>query len=394
MHADNEVADELPQSVVCFGHPLLDMMAEVKSSFFREYNLVSGSVTLAQESQIPLFELLIRTNKNIELVTGGASMNTSRFLIWIRPSLKVSYVGALGSDHFGQILRDSLADLNIEGLFEEHTNKPTGTCAGLVCNSERTLVANLGAAVDLTLQHILSKRVYNAIIEANLFYAEGFFMNTASSLDGLLFVATHACKFKKLFCFNLNAPYVVEKYKSQIKKLLPYVDILFGNDDDILSFASVNWPVEFVPATIAELMKKDRDGPEMQSYLNSALLHAANVPSMKASSGRLVVVTRGPLSTLVGSGDSVRSYAVPPVCRDSIVDLNGAGDAFVAGFLAQYLHFPDERLSVTMGHASAQICIRHQGARFSNPPPTLQSSSIVTKKMCKPNVQPSSMAFA
>lgn len=75
-----------------------------------------------------------------------------------------------------------------------------------------------------------------------MYYVEGFFLNTASSPHNLLHIAEHACQYDKLFCFNLNAPYVCSTYHNYVMRLIPFVNFLFGNDDDILALAKTAWP--------------------------------------------------------------------------------------------------------------------------------------------------------
>jgi adenosine kinase len=43
----------------------------------------------------------------------------------------------------------------------------------------------------------------------------------------------------KIFCFNLAAPYVSEKYGKQLMEILPYIDILFGNECEAAAFAKM-----------------------------------------------------------------------------------------------------------------------------------------------------------
>ena len=50
---------------------------------------------------------------------------------------------------------------------------------------------------------------------------------------------------------------------------------------------------------------------------------------------RIVVFTQGADPTLVALGGAVQSFPVTRVPEDKLVDTNGAGDAFVGGFLSQ-----------------------------------------------------------
>ena len=56
------------------------------------------------------------------------------------------YVGCIGNDDYGKTLREAaIADgVDVHYLLNEET--PTGTCAALIVEKDRSLVANLGAA--------------------------------------------------------------------------------------------------------------------------------------------------------------------------------------------------------------------------------------------------------
>lgn len=344
-------------NVLCFGHPLLDMMANVDAKLLADYGIDPGSVNLSRPDQTPLFDRLLEEHAGLVLVPGGSAMNTARALRWVLPTIVVSYVGSLGDDKFARILKASLDKAGVVQIFEEHKDMPTGTCAALVMNKERSLLANLGAAVALSLPHFMSEAVQRAVKRAHLYYAEGFFLNTASSPDGLLSVALHSYKKKKVFCLNLNAPYICTACKEHIDLLMPYINILFGNGEDILAYAAVTWPEEFAGAS------------NSLELVSSAVVRLCAIPSRVGN--RLVVATRGTESTCVGFNGSVTMVAVPAMEPDDIVDLNGAGDSFVGGFIAQYLLSKDAVLSTQVGHATAQNCIRHHGATVGGCPPKL-----------------------
>lgn len=355
--------------MLCFGHPLLDMMATVTADFMEEHRVAPGSVTLASPEQLPLFSSLVDDFEGlVEYVPGGAAMNTARVVAWIQPSASVSYVGALGKDRFGDMIKASIAKAGVQPLFEECDGKPTGTCAGLVLNKDRALLANLGAAVDLSMSHMMEEVVQKAISDSYVYYAEGFFLNTVSSPDNLLSVAVHAHQYNKLFCFNLNAPYISNAYQSRIALLMPHIDILFGSDEDILAYSNCRWPTDF---DLDTLEPKILPGNTREAALVLAMSRISMLPTVTPGRPRMVVVTCGSQDTFVADCDRVRSYKVPSMSMSEMVDVNGAGDSFVAGFLAQYCTYPDEALSVEVGHIAAQNCIRHNGANVSGTPPPL-----------------------
>ena len=50
-------------------------------------------------------------------------------------------------------------------------------------------------------------------------------------------ISKHAFEKDKTVCLNLSAQFLSEFYKKEFIQLLPYVDLLFGNDEEATTFA-------------------------------------------------------------------------------------------------------------------------------------------------------------
>ncbi|KAH9577559.1 Carbohydrate kinase PfkB [Trypanosoma melophagium] len=345
---------DLSVSAVFFGHPLLDMSVIASEELLARHGIREGSVDLATPEQLPIFTKLLDA-KDTMYNPGGAAMNTARTMKWICPQIGVCCVGAMGCDQFQKLFTEALDTAGVQHLFEYHEDVPSGTCAALVVKKERAMLANLGAATRVSLGHMQSSDVAEAIEMASLFYTEGFFLNTVSSPDNILLVAEHAFREGKLFCFNLSAPYVCSAFRDQINLLLPYVDILFGCKDDFAAFGTVMW------------------GADVAGDIRESILRTVQLPKRNTSRPRLVVATCGGDATLVADEGGVAAYDVPRVDEAHIVDLTGAGDAFVGGFLAQYAQHPAIDACVAAGHAAAAVVIRQWGVRLNGDPPQLRN---------------------
>ena len=57
---------------------------------------------------------------------------------------------------------------------------------------------------------------------------QGFFLTV--SLESILKVAKHAAENNKVFCLNLAAPFISQFFKDGLMQVMPYVDVLFGNE--------------------------------------------------------------------------------------------------------------------------------------------------------------------
>lgn len=60
------------------------------------------------------------------------------------------------------------------------------------------------------------------------FVFQGFFLTV--SPESILKVAKHASDNNKIFCMNLSAPFISQFFKEPLMEVMPYVDILFGNE--------------------------------------------------------------------------------------------------------------------------------------------------------------------
>lgn len=340
-----------PLQILGFGHPLLDISSHVDAEYLEKFKVPLGSVNLAKKEQLPIFEDLSQ-RRDVEFVPGGAAMNAVRVARWMsKGTIPSFFVGSLGDDEFGGILERALNKGGVSCIFEYHDEKPTGTCACLIVDAERSLLANLGAAVDLSLNHIKSKEVLDLIHKSDIYYCEGFYLNTVSSPQNVLLVGEHCLEKNKCLAFNLSAPYLCHIFKDRWNELMPYIDILFGSRIDAEAFAEVQgW-----------------DSKDMKSIM----MMIADLPKRNALRPRLVVITGGSQETFVATKESFATYKPLHVPAEEIVDTNGAGDSFVGGFLSQYaIGLPIERC-VHAGHLAAAEVIRNNGCTFGDVPPSL-----------------------
>ena len=62
--------------------------------------------------------------------------------------------------------------------------------------------------------------------------------------------------------------------------------------------------------------------------------------------------------------DQVEEYPVIPISGSTLVDTNGAGDAFVGGFLAHFVQDQDFTLCMDQGLSAAHMILQVQGCRL------------------------------
>lgn len=323
------------------GNPLLDISANVGQDLLDKYDVKLDSAILAEDKHQPLFKELVE-KYNPKYIAGGATQNTIRCAQWmIQMPGQTAYMGCVGDDDYAQRLEKCAAADGVLVHYMKDTATPTGTCAALIKDGERALVTNLDAANNFKPSHLETDEAKEIIASAKIFYIAGFFLTV--SVESLLHVAEHSLANKKTFCLNLSAPFIVDFFGDQLGQALPYADFLFGNESEAAAFG-----------------KKHNLGED----LKEVALKAAAMPKKDESRPRTVVFTQGSQSTLVACNGMVTEYAVDPLSKELLVDTNGAGDAFVGGFLSQLVAGKDTEACVKAGHWAAKYIIQTSGTQF------------------------------
>jgi adenosine kinase len=94
----------------------------------------------------------------------------------------------------------------------------------------------------------------------------------------------------------------------------------------------------------------------------------SRLPKANGSRPRTVVITQGKDATAVAVGGRVRYFPVIPVPQELLVDTNGAGDAFVGGFLSQIVAGKSLEEAVRAGNYAANVIIQRSGCTFPSKP--------------------------
>jgi len=271
-----------------------------------------GDAVLAAEEHMPVYADLV-DNFKVDYIAGGAGQNSVRVAQWMlkEKTGMTAYFGAVGDDAYAKQMCEQAASDGVNVQYMT-TDQPTGTCAVLITpdNGERSLIANLSAANHFKVSHLESAGPKAIIEEASLFYITGFFLTV--SCESIDLIGKHCVDNRKTMCMNLSAPFLIQFFGDQLHAALPYVDYLFGNELETLAMGEkMGWGTDLT--VIAQKM--------------------AALPKASGYRSRTVVVTQGPSETIVVHNGEVSTFKVEWL--EKIVDTNGAGDAFVGGFLSQ-----------------------------------------------------------
>ncbi|EQC28726.1 adenosine kinase [Saprolegnia diclina VS20] len=335
---------KLQHSIVGLGNPLLDISAKVHDAFLTKYGITVDNAILAEEKHLPMYDELTKEFQ-AEFIAGGATQNSIRVAQWMlkkQCANATSFFGCVGNDEFGKVLKDCAIKDGVNAHYMVHEKVATGTCAVCVNEAgERSLVANLSAANEFELAHLDDAASKTIVENGKLYYSAGFHLTVCP--QAIMKLAEHAAFSNKIFMLNLSAPFIVQFFKDALMPAVHHADFVFGNENEALEFGKAHgWGEDL--AVIA--------------------LRLSQLPKASGARCRTVVFTQGAKPTITVHNGTLRLFDVPALDQKEIVDTNGAGDAFVGGFIAQMaLEQPIEKC-VDAGHWAAQVVIRRSGCTF------------------------------
>jgi adenosine kinase len=175
----------------------------------------------------------------------------------------------------------------------------------------------------------------------SIVYMAGFFLTV--SIDSIVRIGKHSAENNKTVCINLSAPFIPQFFGDQLSAAIPYADFVFGNETEIVAYG--------------EAMGFGKDIPEIMLKLSA-------LPKASGARARVVVITQGSNDTLVATNGVITNYPVELLDKELIVDTNGAGDAFVGGFLARLAEGKPIAECVRSGTFSARTVIQFSGCAF------------------------------
>ncbi|THH11605.1 hypothetical protein EW145_g529 [Phellinidium pouzarii] len=323
-------------SLFCLGNPLLDMQVTDGEQLLKKYKLNENDAILAGDDHAAIYDDLVQ-NYKLTYVAGGASQNAARGAAYILPPNSVVYTGCVGDDVLAEQLKAANKREGLTDAYLVKKGEKTGACAVIITGHHRSLVTTLQAAEKFELSHLKSSEIKPLVDGANFFYVEGFFL-------------THGVE-SVVFVLNLSAPFIPQFFKAQVDQVLPFCDIVIGNESEAEAWA-------------------DASGQPDKKDLPAVARALALTPKSNPSRPRTVIFTQGPESTIVVSAADNAEERIHPVQAlksEEIVDTNGAGDAFAGGVLGALVDGRSIDEAVDIGHKMGAMCVQQVGPQFKWP---------------------------
>ncbi|MEE4256422.1 MAG: adenosine kinase [Bacteroidales bacterium] len=308
-------------NIIGLGNALVDIIVFIdKDELLEQLELPKGSMQLVDIERSGRIREACRHLQQ-SFASGGSAANTIHAIA--RLGVHASFIGKVGNDDYGQIFREDLEKHNIKPiLFYSGTH--SGRAVALISpDKERTFATHLGAAIELSSVDIKAEH-FNG---HNIFHIEGYMAQDHALLEKALQIAKEQGMEISIDMASYN---VVEENREFLRAIVKeYVDIVFANEEEAKSFTGK--PPEKALDEIADMCK-------------------------------IAVVKTGKEGSLVKSGDMI--FRIPAISAD-VVDTNGAGDIYAAGFLYGYSQgWPLDKCASAGGILAGKL-IEITGARLS-----------------------------
>ena len=277
-------------SLICIGNAIVDILVKVDDSLLKSNNLIKGSMSLVNNKE---FDNIFSKISEYKVKSGGSAANTA--VGYSSFGGNSIFFGSVGNDYFGLSFKKDLSDIGIQFLSCEVNLLNAKTSKSLILISpdgERTMCTYLDASVSLSLKNFDQSVFKNN----NILYLEGYLFDKNETKQAMIDLCKIARNKKSPICLSLSDSFCVERHKEDFFSLIKnYVDILFGNDQEINALLN---------------------GQEKEN-LNSIV--------------DIAVVTSGSKGATIFK-DHHREL-IPPIDGLNVVDTTGAGDLFASGFL-------------------------------------------------------------
>lgn len=318
-----ERRDDVSFDVVGIGNALVDVIAHADDDFLSRFSLTKGSMTLIETDRA--VELYAALAGAVEM-SGGSAANTMAGVASFKS--RAAYIGRVDADDLGDVFGHDMRAVGVRFVGGGTPQEiPTGRCVIVVTpDAERTMNTFLGTSSMLSVDD-LDEAV---IASGAVLYMEGYLFDRDPAKEAFRRAADVAHEHGRLVSLTLSDSFCVDRHRADFRALVTdSVDLLFGNEDELLSLYELD---SFDDAIVA--LRGECD---------------------------MAAITRGSAGCLVVTADELIEVAAVPVER--VVDTTGAGDLFAAGFLHGLTAGRDLAECGRLGSIAAAEVISHVGPR-------------------------------
>ena len=309
------------ETITGIGSALLDFTFEIDDALLRDLGLAKGTMQLIDgRASGELFEKM--KGRPVQVTPGGSAANAMAGIANLGGASV--FIGKVGNDENGKTyVRDTERE-GVRALVSVHDSMTGHAITFITPDSERTFATHLGAALHLGPADIDESQV----LRSGFLHLEGYILEgnmKAASARAMDIAKRGGVKIS----IDLADPAFVERNLAELQSVIgEYADIVFANEEEAFAFTG-------------------KRGNEALDVI--------------AGMCGVAVVKLGPAGSLVGQGKT--RIEIPPFPA-KVVNTNGAGDMYAAGFLyALAAKLPVERAG-RIGSYAASLVVASPGARF------------------------------
>lgn len=340
-------------SLVVVDHPILDLVMPIEAEELSKLGLEPDSCIWARPKDAELYAQL-ELDDATSRVPGGCGLNSLRAAAWWlrvhgKTLASLGFLGAVGYDANADVLRESIKKVGITASMQVCNGVPTGKSAILVEGKTRTMVTDLGAARQMSLETAREfEETFTPLLgpEGNLVLTTGYFIAQDPVGARRLMRESHG---RYVLALTLAATFTA--VKPIVVDFLRSCQIVFGTLAEAVAFSKANGGPE------------DGDGV------------ATLMQQWPGCEDRWVVITDGPNSVCFAHSDGLCRLPVPRIESGLIVDDNGAGDAFAGAFLACYSCGGSPQECLAAGMLGAREALQNIGCNFRDPTDVSETQS-------------------
>ena len=335
------------KSVIAIGNPIVDIVANIEKDAIDKYKLAWGQTVFANDENIGIYEELEK-KPEVTYVPGGSIQNSLRVCSWClqmnntsKAKKKVTMLGCTGDDPYRQKIIDALKENGVTPLLQIEKEASTSRCAVAVQDKERCLVPQIKAS-NLLNQEFVDEHM-KEILSHEALIIEGYFLIERFEIcKGLVE------KFKeqgKPVILALSAVFCVNAHRDEMLEIANQADIIFCNMEECEALA----------------------GEKGENYSDTFLIAHKKLSKI----GRHLIVTCGSRGVFVSKYnyeeerlDFVLQGFPTFIKKSEIVDLNGAGDAFLGGYISQWMRGKSVNVCCKAGNSASGVIIKNVGCTF------------------------------
>ena len=341
-------------SILGIGDPIVDILSEISLDIIEKYGMKLGDSIFASEDcderNLEMYKIL-ESMPLVNYIPGGSVQNTMRVISWRlnndddiipRKYFKVSMLGSVGDDLYKNKIMNALEDIGVNPILEILKDDKTSRCGVGVYKKEKLFVTQLRASKRLSEKFI--EENFDKILDHNALIIEGYLLN--NKFEMLQKLCHYLSINNKMIILTLSANFIVKMHYDKLIELGNKADIIAGSFQEAKEFAGTD--ANNTQDVFINIFKK-----------------------LKQKENRLLLFTDGPNGALCGKYnyesnqlDYIIQCFAPKVKDEEIKDLNGAGDAFLGGFLSEYMKGRDVYDCCKNGINAATIILKNVGCTF------------------------------